>query len=72
MKAKNEKNQKNDKIKDKTKLPKYYFKKIISLATNKSTNEMSGHKIAGEINRKLEERNVLNKKGKLLSIKELK
>ena len=54
--------------KDRTKLPKKYFNKIIEMATNKTTSQMSGGAISNLINEELQNKNILNKKRKILSI----
>ena len=55
--------------KRKSKIPQEYLKEIISMASNKTTGQMSGGRIANKINRKLKDNNVLNEKtGKLISI----
>ena len=46
----NEKNGIFFKKKEKTKLPEKYFKKIVTLATNKKTSEMPGRVIADKLN----------------------
>ena len=51
-----------------SKLPKKYIYEIYRLASNKTTREMPAGLIAIKINEKLQKNNVLNKKGKLLSI----
>jgi len=58
----------NKKKKDKTKLPKKYFNKIIEMATNKTTRQMSGGAISNAINEELQNKKILNKKRKILSI----
>ena len=61
-------NDKKNNNKDRTKLPKKYFNKIIEMATNKTTSQMSGGAISNLINEELQNKNVLNKKRKILSI----
>ena len=57
-------NDKKNNNKDRTKLPKKYFNKIIEMATNKTTSQMSGGAISNLINEELQNKNILNKKGK--------
>ena len=55
--------------KRKSKLPQEYLDEIIALASNKTTSQMSGGRIANEINEKLKLNNVLDEKTKkILSI----
>ena len=54
--------------KRKSKLPQEYINEIIKLASNKTTSEMSGGRIANKINEKLEKNNILDKNGKQITI----
>lgn len=56
------------KCKRSSKLEKKYIEEIYKLAANKTTREMSGGLIATKINEKLKKNNVLDKKGKAVSI----
>ena len=51
-----------------SKLPQKYLDIIYKLASNKTTREMPGGLIAIKINEKLKNDNILDKKGKLLTI----
>ena len=55
-------------IKRASKLPQKYLDIIYKLASNKTTREMPGGLIAIKINEKLKNDNILDKKGKLLTI----
>ena len=56
-------------VKYKSKLPQEYLDEIIALASSKTTSQMSGGRIANEINEKLKLNNVLDEKTKkILSI----
>ena len=55
-------------IKRRTKLNEQYKKKIVDLAKDKLTSDMGARKIADIINKELEENNVRDTKGNILSI----
>ena len=68
-KIENEDNANDKKKQIRTKLPEKYYKKIIAMATNKTTGEMSGGNISNIINEEFKKKNILNKKRKkILSI----
>ena len=48
---------------EKTKLPKKYHDKIITMATDKKTSEMSKRAIAGKLNKEFERKKIYNKEG---------
>ena len=50
------------------KLPENYINEIVKLASNKTTSQMPGGLIANKINEKLKNNNILDKKGKTLTI----
>ena len=64
----NNNNDDNKEKKIRSKLPQKYIDKIYKLASNKSTSEMGGEKIANIINNSLERDKITNKNGEIKSI----
>ncbi|WP_294242872.1 hypothetical protein [Pseudobutyrivibrio sp.] len=54
--------------KERHKIPKKYIEEIYKLASNKTTNQMSGGAIANKINEKLKKKNIRDTKGEILTI----